>query len=47
VDAQAGLDPCWSQKHYVGFVVTRLKFIFYFLDIKAFQKKRAGKRFFF
>jgi hypothetical protein len=21
---QAGLDPCWSQTHYVGFVVTRL-----------------------
>jgi hypothetical protein len=20
----AGLDPCWSQTHYVGFVVTRL-----------------------
>jgi hypothetical protein len=24
-DAQAGLDPCWSQTHNVGFVVTRLK----------------------
>jgi hypothetical protein len=24
-DAQAGLDPCWSQTHYVGFVMTRLK----------------------
>jgi hypothetical protein len=23
-DAQAGLDPCLSQTHYVGFVVTRL-----------------------
>jgi hypothetical protein len=23
-DAQAGLDPCWSQTHYVGFVVTRI-----------------------
>jgi hypothetical protein len=23
-DAQAGLDPCWSQSHYVGFVMTRL-----------------------
>jgi hypothetical protein len=23
-DAQAGLDPCWSQTHYVGFVMTRL-----------------------
>jgi hypothetical protein len=23
--AQVGLDPCWSQTHYVGFVVTRLK----------------------
>jgi hypothetical protein len=21
-DAQAGLDPCWSQTHYVGLVVT-------------------------
>jgi hypothetical protein len=24
VDAQAGLDPCWSQTHYVGFVMARL-----------------------
>jgi hypothetical protein len=24
VDAQAGLDPCWSQIHYFGFVVMRL-----------------------
>jgi hypothetical protein len=24
VDAQAGLDPCWSQTHYVAFVVMRL-----------------------
>jgi hypothetical protein len=23
-DAQAGLNTCWSQTHYVGFVVTRL-----------------------
>jgi hypothetical protein len=23
-DAQAGLDPCWSQTHYVGFVMMRL-----------------------
>jgi hypothetical protein len=23
-DAQAGLDPCWSQTHYVGFVMARL-----------------------
>jgi hypothetical protein len=22
VDAQTGLGPCWSQTHYVGFVVT-------------------------
>jgi hypothetical protein len=28
-DAQAGLDPCWSQTHYVGFVMTRL---IYFLS---------------
>jgi hypothetical protein len=21
---QAGLDPCWSQTHYVGFVMRRL-----------------------
>jgi hypothetical protein len=25
-DAQSGLDPCWSQTHFVGFVVTRLIF---------------------
>jgi hypothetical protein len=25
---QAGLDPCWSQMHYVGFVMTRLILIF-------------------
>jgi hypothetical protein len=24
LSAQAGLDPCWSQMHYVGFVVTGL-----------------------
>jgi hypothetical protein len=24
MDAQAGLDPCWSQTHYVGFVMTWL-----------------------
>jgi hypothetical protein len=24
VDAQAGLDPCWSLTHYVGFVMTWL-----------------------
>jgi hypothetical protein len=24
-DAKAGLDPCWSQTHYVGFVMARLK----------------------
>jgi hypothetical protein len=23
--ADWGLDPCWSQIHYVGFVITRLK----------------------
>jgi hypothetical protein len=28
-DAQVGLDPCWSQTHYVGFVVTRLIFTFF------------------
>jgi hypothetical protein len=22
-DQTAGLDPCWSQTHYVGFVMTR------------------------
>jgi hypothetical protein len=25
-DAQAGLDPCWSQTNYVGFVKARLKY---------------------
>jgi hypothetical protein len=28
-NAQAGLDPCWLQTHYVGFVVTWLIFIFH------------------
>jgi hypothetical protein len=31
MDAQAGLDPCWSQTHYVGFVVTRLIYIYVLL----------------
>jgi hypothetical protein len=26
-DAQAGQDPCWSQMHYVGFVLARLIYI--------------------
>jgi hypothetical protein len=26
--AGCGLDPCWSQTHYVGFVVTRLNYYF-------------------
>jgi hypothetical protein len=26
----AGLDPCWSQTHYIGFVMTRLKYFYYF-----------------
>jgi hypothetical protein len=25
--AQAGLDSCWSQTHYVGFVMTRLNYV--------------------
>jgi hypothetical protein len=25
---QAGLDPSWSQTHYVGFVMTRLNYVF-------------------
>jgi hypothetical protein len=25
-NAQSGLDICWSQTHYVGFVVTRLNY---------------------
>jgi hypothetical protein len=28
---QAGLDLCWSQTHYVGFVMARLNFIMYTL----------------
>jgi hypothetical protein len=28
-DVQAGLDPCWSQTHYVGFVIARLIYITY------------------
>jgi hypothetical protein len=27
-DAQADLDPCWSQTHYVGFVVTQFILLF-------------------
>jgi hypothetical protein len=27
VDVQAGLDPCWSQKQYAGFVMAWLNFI--------------------
>jgi hypothetical protein len=30
-DTQAGLDPCWSQTHFVGFVVTRLILIWKFV----------------
>jgi hypothetical protein len=29
---QAGLDPCWSQTHYVGFVVTRLILVYNFIE---------------
>jgi hypothetical protein len=29
MDVQAGLDPHWSQTHYVGFVVTQLKYFSY------------------
>jgi hypothetical protein len=28
VDAQAGLDPCWSQTHCVGFLMMQLKYGF-------------------
>jgi hypothetical protein len=35
-DEQAGLDPFQLQTHYVGFVVTGLKYIFkIFIEIKA------------
>jgi hypothetical protein len=27
VDATAGLDPCWLQTHYVGFVMAQLNFV--------------------
>jgi hypothetical protein len=26
--AQSGLDPCWSQTHYVGFLMARLIYLF-------------------
>jgi hypothetical protein len=45
---KAGLDPCWSQTHYVGFVVTRLKYafsmfifftyVFFYLTITHYEK---------
>jgi hypothetical protein len=31
MDVQAGMDPCWSQTHFVGFVMARLN---YFLWVK-------------
>jgi hypothetical protein len=34
VDAQAGLDPCWSQTHYVGFVMTRLNYQLLYIESK-------------
>jgi hypothetical protein len=33
-DAQAGLDPCWSQTHYVGFVTVQLN---YYVKYTVFQ----------
>jgi hypothetical protein len=39
-DAQAGLDPCWSPTHYVGFVVTRLilwQFIYRHMNNKLLE----------
>jgi hypothetical protein len=33
-DAQAGLDPCWSQIHNVGFVMTRLIYR-YFVQVTS------------
>jgi hypothetical protein len=38
-DAQAGLDPCWLQTHYVGFVMTRL---IYTLNAFSFGYMCAG-----
>jgi hypothetical protein len=38
MDAQAGLDPCWSQTHYVGFVMTRLKSFSTAIFYKILQK---------
>jgi hypothetical protein len=35
-EAQAGLDPCWSQTHYVGFVIGRL---IYSIVIKHIKKQ--------
>jgi hypothetical protein len=38
-DAQAGLDPCWSQTHNVGFVKTRLILLFYLIIISISVKE--------
>jgi hypothetical protein len=35
--AQAGLDPCWSQTHYVGFVMARLNYIVTLLKCMRFH----------
>jgi esterase/lipase len=41
MDAQSGLDPCWSQTHYAGFVVTQL---IYQISIFQFPSEyRIGK----
>jgi hypothetical protein len=41
-DAQAGLDPCWSRTHYVGFVMTQLKFHWHNNDTKIYVNFIAG-----
>jgi hypothetical protein len=48
-NVQAVLDPCWSQTHYVGFVVTQLIYTFIadtwflvkFLRIKKYSQLEA------
>jgi hypothetical protein len=45
---QAGLDPCWSQTHYVGFVMTWLNYKpFTFVAFMTGPFKQLEDAFFF
>jgi hypothetical protein len=45
-DAQASLDPCWSQTHYVGFVVTRLKLSLEILSWDSAKKQTFSRQYY-